>query len=217
MQNPGIHEIYVQRLTGLSGQIQSVRKDHLATYTRVQKGVDRTVARTFGRCSRSSYSSLSDALVKTGGAEGMGGVNVWGVYANARISPPINELGGEEGDVDQEDEWEPSIEEGEDPEMSPRQVAQQQGPRPPTSMSDYSFIPRSQNQAYSSTLRVQGKLPSQASFNPYSGNQQMSTSRLSTSQAAGSQQPPGSQQVPGSSQMPGSSQVCSSSSSRLTI
>jgi hypothetical protein len=211
VQNPGIHEIYVQKLTGLSGQIQSVRKDHLAVYTRVQKTVDRTVARSFARCSRASYNSLSDSLVKTGGVEAMGGVTAWGVYANAGISPPINELGVDDGEIDPEDEWEPSIEEGEDPEISPRQLAQQQVPRPPTSMSDYSLVHRTQNPAYSTTsMRMQGKMPSQGSYNPYPG-----------SNFPGSQQhlqqlpPPSSQQLPGSSQQPTSSHQVRASSSLL--
>jgi hypothetical protein len=141
----------------------------------------------------------------------MGGVTAWGVYANAGISPPINELGVEDGEIDPEDEWEPSIEEGEDPEISPRQLAQQQVPRPPTSMSDYSTIHKSQNQVYSNTsMRMQGKMPSQGSFNPYPG-----------SNFPGSQQhlqqlpPPSSQQLPGSSQQPTSSHQVRASSSLL--
>jgi len=186
VQNPGVHEIYVQKLTGLSGQIQSVRKDHLAVYTRVQKTVDRTVARSFARCSRASYAFLGDALIKTGGAEAMGGVTAWGAYANAGISPPINELGAEE-EMDPEDEWEPSVEEGE--EEHPRQIAQQQVPRPPTSLSDYSIVPKPQSQnQYSTTMRMQGKMSSQ-SFNPYPG------SNPPPSQPPLSQQAPGSQRI----------------------
>jgi len=136
----------------------------------------------------------------------MGGVTAWGVYANAGISPPINELGVEEGEIDPEDEWEPSIEEGEDPEISPRQLAQQQVPRPPTSMSDYSLVHKSQNPAYSSTsMRMQGKMPSQGSYNPYPGSQQHLQQIP----------PPSSQQLPGSSQQPTSSHQVRASSSLL--
>ena len=77
VQTPGVHEIYVQRLTGLSGQIQKVRQDHLAVYSREQKTVDREVARAFARSARQNYVSLADAIAKTGSAEAIGGVTAW--------------------------------------------------------------------------------------------------------------------------------------------
>src|SRR5436190_20979673 len=69
VQTPGVHELYVSRLTSLSGQIQNVRREHLTEYTRVQKTVDRTVARSFARCCRDNYTYLGEALIKTGGNE----------------------------------------------------------------------------------------------------------------------------------------------------
>jgi hypothetical protein len=176
VQNPGVHEIYVQRLTGLSGQIQQVRKDHLGVYTKVQKDVDRYTSRAFARCSRQNYGFLADALVKTGSAEAMGGVNAWGVFANAGISPPIHELDGD-GDTEAgiDDDWEASYEEADEAQLSPRQVASSQNPRPPSSLADHLTPPPDpRNTRYPTmSLNMQGKLPastSQTSFNPYPGN-----------------------------------------------
>lgn len=170
VQNPGVHELFVSKLSGLSGQIQQVRRDHLQEYTKVQKNVDRTVTRSFARCARQHYAYLGDALVKTGGAEAMGGVTAWGIYANAGISPPINDLDEGEVEVDPDDEWEPSGDEDEG-HLSPRQRAQSELPRPPTSFSDYSFLHPTGNTYPTVNLNMQGKLPaprSQASFQPVS-------------------------------------------------
>ena len=41
MQSVGVHEMYAQKLTSLSSEIQQVRKEHLRVYTVVQKNVDR--------------------------------------------------------------------------------------------------------------------------------------------------------------------------------
>ena len=114
VQNPGVHELYVTKLTSLSGQIQHVRRDHLTEYTRVQKNVDRTVARSFARCCRENYTHLGDALTKTGGVEAIGGVTAWGIYANAGISPPMVDLENlGEMDINPDDEWEQSQEDEE--------------------------------------------------------------------------------------------------------
>jgi hypothetical protein len=179
VQNPGVHELFVHKLSGLSGQIQNVRRDHLAEYTKVQKDVDRTIARSLARCSRQHYGFLGDALIKTGGAEAMGGVNAWGIYANAGISPLMIDLDNEGGEGDVDDEWEPSQDEDEEGVLSPRQLAQGQLPRPPTSFSDYSFIhPESRSKGTYPTLsmNMQGKMPSRgpshASFQPYPSSQQ---------------------------------------------
>jgi hypothetical protein len=191
VQNAGVHEIYVQKLTGLSSQIQRVRQDHLAVYTREQKTVDRHVGRTFARCTRQNYDFLGNALLKTGTSEAIGGVNAWGVYANANISPPINELDGEaDGEGEIGDEWEPSQEDG-DELMSPRQLAQQQGPRPPSAFTDFSSLMtgpdnRGNRSHANMSLNMQGKLPShpsQTAFQAYPGPSQQSQQPLQTQQS----------------------------------
>jgi hypothetical protein len=172
VQNPGVHELYVTKLTSLSGQIQSVRQDHLVEYTRVQKTVDRTIARSFARCCRESYNYLGDAVVKTGGHDGIGGITAWGIYANAGISPPMMDLDNlGEMDINPDDEWEQSQDEG-DGHLSPREIAAQQLPRPPTSYTDYSFLRgNDRGPAYPNiSMNMQGKMParpSQQSFQPY--------------------------------------------------
>jgi hypothetical protein len=117
----------------------------------------------------------------------MGGVTAWGIYANAKICPPVFDNYGADGEIDPDDEWEPSEDE-EEGILSPRQVAQTQLPRPPTSLSDYSFVPESQRGgrggAYPTiSLNLQGKLPahtSQTSFQPYPGSsQQLPTTQQS--------------------------------------
>ena len=186
VQNAGPHEIYVQRLTGFSSQIQRVRNDHLADYTQIQKDVDRTVARSFARCSRQNYECLGHALIKTGGIEAIGGVNAWGVYANQRISPPIHHFDDEgDGEIDPNDDWEPDDEESED-HMSQRQIAQGEIHRPPTSFSTFSgprdsaYNPFNPNTSIS--LNLQGKLPSrpsQTAFEAYPGSSQQPQSSQS--------------------------------------
>jgi hypothetical protein len=174
VQNAGPHELYVQRLTALSSQIQRVRNDHLADYTRVQKDVDRTVARSFARCSRQNYECLGHAIFKTGGSEAIGGVNAWGVYANQRISPPINTLDVEgDGDTEPDYEWEPEDNESDD-HMSQRQIAQGEIPRPPTAYSNFSNSPDPRHNPFNPhtpmSINMQGKLParpSQTTFDPY--------------------------------------------------
>ena len=171
VQNQGVHEIYVSRLTNLSGQIQNVRRDHMFQYTRVQKSVDRTVSRSFARCCRDNYTYLADAITKTGGNDAIGGVTSWGIYANTGVSPPLMDFDNL-GEPEPDDEWEASDEE--EGHLSPRQVAQQQGlPRPPTSFSDYSFLPDTSRKGYPSVnLSMQGKMAargSQSSFHPYPG------------------------------------------------
>ena len=179
VQTPGVHELYVSRLTSLSGQIQNVRREHLTEYTRVQKTVDRTVARSFARCCRENYTYLGEALIKTGGIEAIGGVTSWGIYANAGISPPVMDLENlGEMEINPDDEWEQSQDEGEGA-LSPRQIAQQQLPRPPTSFSEYSFLRDNERgtQIYPNvSVNLQGKMPvrsSQQSFQPYPGSSQL--------------------------------------------
>jgi hypothetical protein len=179
VQNAGPHELYVQRLTGLSSQIQRVRNDHLADYTRIQKDVDRTVARSSARCSRQNYEFLGHALIKTGGIEAIGGVNAWGVYANQRISPPINHL--DDGEIEPDDEWEPDDEESED-HMSQRQIAQGEIHRPPTSFSEFSNSGPAFNPHTTMSITMQGKLPSrpsQTAFERYPGPSQQPQSSQS--------------------------------------
>ena len=138
-QNVGVHENYVQRLTGISGQIQQVRNDHLVEYTKKQKQVDRFIARSFARCSRQNYGFLADAISRTGTNETIGGVNAWGAYAIAGVSPPINDFDAEaepEGDV----EWEGSYESDPEEPLSPREIAQQQPPRPPSAYTNFSNL-----------------------------------------------------------------------------
>jgi len=172
VQTPGVHEIYVQRLTGLSGQIQKVRQDHLAVYSREQKTVDREVARAFARSARQNYVSLADAIAKTGSAEAIGGVTAWGVYANQGIAPPITDF---DADVEQEieEDWEPSQEDEE--QFSPRQLAQQTPARPPSAFSHFSAqpsFPRPGSLANMS-LNMQGKMPvSQSTSQAYPGPSQ---------------------------------------------
>jgi hypothetical protein len=159
MQVVGPHESYVQRLTGLSGQIQGVRKDHLALYTRKQKQVDRYVGQSFARCTRQNYNFLADAIHKTGTSEGIGGVNAWGAFAIAGVSPPINDLEAET-EPEIEEDWEGSYEDGED-NMSPRQIAQQQPPRPPSAYTNFDSLmgdARGNGKGYVS-LNMQGKMP----------------------------------------------------------
>lgn len=178
-QAPGVHELYVQRLTGLSGQIQQVRKDHLQMYTRTQKTVDRYIARSFARCCRQSYVFLADALVKTGGSAGIGGVTSWGVFANAGISPPVNEL-DMEGELEPDEEWEPS-QDDEDEQMSQRQLAQSQPYRPPSSLTDHiSPDPRGGARYGTMSVKMAGKQPaSQGSFQAYPGSSQINPGQVS--------------------------------------
>jgi hypothetical protein len=165
VQNPGPHEIYVQRLTALSGQIQQVRKEHLADYTKAQRNVDRCVARSSARCTRQNYGFLGDALIKTGGIDAIGAVNAWGVYANTGMSPPIMDLNAE-GDIEvDEGEWDEDQEEDEGP-FSPRQVARDQLPRPPTSFSEHSNPVGAGmgNGRYPPiSINMQGKMPARTS------------------------------------------------------
>jgi hypothetical protein len=148
------------------------------------------VGRTFARCTRQNYDFLGNALLKTGTSEAIGGVNAWGVYANANISPPINELDGEaDGEGDVGDEWEPSQEDG-DELMSPRQIAQSQGPRPPSAFTDFSLITGTDNRGSrghpNMSLNMQGKLPShgsQSGFQAYPGPSQQSQQPLQTQQS----------------------------------
>jgi hypothetical protein len=157
VQAPGVHEIYVQQLTGLSGQIQKVRQDHLAVYSQEQKTVDRGVARAFARSARQSYASLADSIVKTGSTEAIGGVTAWGVYANQGIAPPITDFDAEtEQEIDEA--WEPP-QEDEEP-FSPRQLAQQTPIRPPSSYSHYSNQPYARAGSHANlSLNMQGKMP----------------------------------------------------------
>lgn len=169
VQAPGVHEIYVQRLTGLSGQIQKVRQDHLAVYSREQKGVDREVSRAFARSARQSYASLADAIMKTGGTEAIGGVTAWGVYANQGIAPPITDFDAE---VEQEveEDWEPNQPEEEN--FSARQLAQKRTePRPPSAFTDFSDRPSFAQASHANiSLNMQGKMPaSQGTFQAYPG------------------------------------------------
>ena len=165
VQNPGVHEMYVQRLTGLSGQIQQVRKDHLAQYTKLQKSVDRSVARSSAKCCRQNYSFLSDALIKTGSADGIGGVNAWAVFASAGISPPILDLNAEaELDLDAEGEWN-DIEEDDEQQPLPDGV-----PRPPSAFRDHSSSYMGTSGTFPHPTPRQGRMPSQASFGGYGGS-----------------------------------------------
>ena len=159
VQTPGVHEVYVQRLTGLSGQIQKVRQDHLAVYSREQKNIDREVARNFARSARQSYASLGDAITRTGSAEAIGGVNAWGVYANQGTAPPITDFDAEtEQEIDEE--WEPEQLE-EDP-FTPRQLAAQSETRPPSAFANFSPRPsfsRGPGSHANISLNMQGKMP----------------------------------------------------------
>ena len=174
VQNAGPHEIYVQNLTQISGQIQQVRQSHLFTYTREQKNVDRAVARSFARCCRQNYNFLANALAKTGSTEAMGGVTAWGVFANSGM-PPIADF-DEEAEVDmrEADQWEPNPEDGEEA-MSPRQIAQMQAPRPPSRMTGsvmgMTSLPGT---GYPPTnLNPQTSIPpNQPVYNPYPGSSQ---------------------------------------------
>jgi hypothetical protein len=187
MQNVGVHEMYAQKLTSLSSEIQQVRKEHLRVYTVNQKNVDRYVSRTYARCSRQSYGFLADALIKTGSTEAIGGVNAWGVFANAGISPPLADLDDDgDGEADVEDEWDPSIVDGDEP-MSPREIAQSQPPRPPSALTDFSFVPpdAGMNRSFPNvSVSMQGRVSAQGSQSnfqrPYPGS----------SQSQGFQQPP---------------------------
>lgn len=179
MQSVGVHEMYAQKLTSLSSEIQQVRREHLRLYTLEQKNVDRYVSRTFARCSRQNYAFLADALVKTGSAEAIGGVNAWGVFANAGISPPIGDLDADDdGDVDADDDWEQSQVDPEEP-MTPREIAQSQPARPPSAFTDFSELVRqdgSRARSYGNvSMTMQGRLPAQGSqtaFQPYPGSSQ---------------------------------------------
>lgn len=159
VQNVGVHENYVHRLTGLSGQIQNVRHDHLVLYTRKQRQMDRVVGQSFARCARQNYGFLADAIYKTGTTEAIGGVNAWGAFAIAGVQPPINDIDAET-EVQGDDDWEGS-DDGEEP-MSPRQIAQQHDPRPPSSMMSLMSEARGDPRGYSN-LNVQGRIPQQSS------------------------------------------------------
>src|SRR5579859_3222490 len=173
VQAPGVHEIYVQRLTGLSGQIQKVRQDHLTVYSREQKVVDREVSRAFARSARQSYASLADSIMKTGSTEAIGGVTAWGVYANQGTAPPITDFDAEaEQGIDEE--WEP--EQPEEEQFSPRQLAQTEA-RPPSAFANFSPVPsfaRAASQSHGNiSLNMQGKMPmSQATSQAYPGPSQ---------------------------------------------
>lgn len=171
VQAPGVHEIYVQRLTGLSGQIQKVRQDHLAVYSREQKNVDREVARAFARSARQSYASLADSIMKTGSTEAIGGVTAWGVYANQGTAPPITDFDAE-AELEIDEEWEPT--QPEEEQFSPRQLAQTEA-RPPSAFANFSPAPsfaRAGSHANIS-LNMQGKMPaSQATSQAYPGPSQ---------------------------------------------
>jgi hypothetical protein len=173
VQNIGIHESYAQRLMILSRQIQQVRHDHLSEYTKAQLDVDRFIARAFARCSRQNYQALADALLKTGSAEAIGGVNAWGVFANKGMAAPIVDLEAEENAEDQEidDDWEPSLDEGAEGMMSPRQMALSQGPRPPSSMADHMPLASlgAVHRYPQVTVAMQGKFPQQG-YDPYPGS-----------------------------------------------
>src|SRR2546423_14767457 len=173
VQAPGVHEIYVQRLTGLSGQIQKVRHDHLTVYSREQKVVDREVSRAFARSARQSYASLADSIMKTGGAEAIGGVTAWGVYANQGTAPPITDFDAE-AEQEVEEDWEPNQPEEET--FSPRQLAQQTGPRPPSAFTDFSDRPSFPRASHANiSLNMQGKMPaSQGTFQAYPSQSQPS-------------------------------------------
>lgn len=173
VQNAGPHEIYVQSLTHISGQIQHVRQNHLVAYTREQKKVDRAVARSFARCCRQSYNFLANALSKTGSTEAMGGVTAWGVFANSGM-PPIADFDEDAEDIREADQWEPNPEDGEEA-LSARQIAQMQAPRPPSRMAGsimgMTSLPGT---SYPPTnLNIQGSVaPNQPMYNPYPGSSQ---------------------------------------------
>ena len=83
----------------------------------------------------------------------------------------------EEGEGEYDEDWEPDQSDGGD-EMSARQVAQTQLPRPPSAFTDYSYPPETRgSKGYPTmSLNMQGKLPahpSQSSFQPYPGSSQL--------------------------------------------
>src|SRR5208282_5989963 len=93
-------------------------------------------------------------------------------------SPPMTDLGNfGEMEINPDDEWDQSEEEGEGY-LSPRQIAAQQLPRPPTSYTDYSLLRENERgQVYPNiSMTMQGKMParpSQQSFQPYASGSQL--------------------------------------------
>ena len=108
IQNPGVHELYVTKVTNLSQQIENVRRDYLAEYTRIQKTVDEMTAHLFTRCCREHHTFLNNALSDT------------------------REI---KADLKNFCEMEQSRDEG-NGYLSPRQIASKQFPHPPACLSD---------------------------------------------------------------------------------
>jgi hypothetical protein len=131
VQTPGVHELFVSKLSGLSGQIQTVRRDHLAEYTKIQRGVDRNIAKVFRRCAQESYSFLGNTLLKVGGADAMGGLNAWGVYADAGLLPPMD-FDVDEEEVQADESWDEDDDEVGD--LTIGGPSQNLPPRPPSSL-----------------------------------------------------------------------------------
>ena len=169
VQTPGVHEIFVTKLSGLSGQIQSVRRDHLAVYTKIQRGVDRNVAKVFRRCAQENYAFLGDVLVKVGGGDAMAGLHAWGIFADAGLLPPMDfdvdeEVQGDESWDEQEDEV------GDLPVGGP---SQNLPPRPPSSLRHHvgtseSLFPSNNATGYGMNVSL-GGAPNQGTAAGYTG------------------------------------------------
>lgn len=133
VQTPGVHELFVTKLSGLSGRIQGVRQTHLAEYTKIQRGVDRNVAKVFRRCAQENYAFLGDALIKVGGGDAMGGLNAWGVYADAGLLPPMD---FDVEEVQQDESWD--AEEDEVGDLAVGGQGHNFPPRPPSAFRHHS-------------------------------------------------------------------------------
>ena len=169
VQAPGVHELFVTKLSGLSGQIQSVRRDHLAVYTKIQRGVDRNISKVFRRCAQENYAFLGDVLLKVGGADAMGGLNAWGVFADAGLLPPMD-FDVEEGSQGDESWGEDDDEVGD---LTMGGPSQSLPPRPPSSLRHHvgtsdSLFPPNNTAGYGMSVSL-GGAQNQAAAAGYTG------------------------------------------------
>jgi hypothetical protein len=165
-KSPGVHELFVNKLSGVGGKMQNVRRIHLAEYAKIQQGVDRSVTKVFRQCSKENYTFLGDALIKVSGADAMGGLNAWGLYADAGLLPPID---FDEEKVPQADEiWDEDEDDiGDLPVGGPLQNLP---PRPPSSLRHHStpgpLFPANTMTGYKVTVSM-GGAPNQAAAAGY--------------------------------------------------
>jgi hypothetical protein len=167
LQSPGVHELFVSKVSSLSGKMQNVRRDHLAEYTRIQQGIDKNIAKVFRRCSQENYTFLGDALIKVSSGDAMGGLNAWGLYADAGLLPPMEfdveevSQAGEAWDEDEDDIGDLIV--GGPPQNLP--------PRPPSSLRHHStsgsLFPANHSTGYGVNVPM-GGAPDQAAPTRYS-------------------------------------------------